>query len=129
MRNFRKRKGFHQARRQRRGSAAFISLIFLVVLVAIGAIVGAVALRDQIVQELGDISVGLDHLDQSFSYTILIDTDDDGTPETLVAHGEYLDPAPTLFDPLGAPPADIQFTVLPPDSPEAPVADPVGTLP
>ena len=125
---FRKRKRTNSGRRQRRGNAAFISLIFLVVLVAIGAIVGAVALRDQIVQELGDVSVGLDTLDQSYSYSIAVDSDADGTVDYTLA-AAYADPAPTLFDPPGAPPADIQFTVLPPDSLEAPVAAPAGTLP
>lgn len=48
------------------GSIPALSWMFLVTIIVIGAIVGLVTLRDQLVQEYGDLAVALDSLDQSW---------------------------------------------------------------
>ena len=114
----------------RRGSASMMSIVLLVVLLALGVIVGAVALRDHLVQEFGDAAVALDHLDQSWSYVISIDQDGDGNVDHQCMAG-YTDPAPTLMDPgtpgMPQPPAGITFVT--PSSTESPVPEPAGTIP
>lgn len=52
----------------RSGVIASMDLILLSAILGIGILVGVVALRDQVVQELGDISGAIGHLDQSYSY-------------------------------------------------------------
>ena len=47
------------------GAISAMSMLLLVILLALGAIVGLTAIRDQIVQELGDISMALENLNQS----------------------------------------------------------------
>ncbi|WDI40794.1 hypothetical protein [Bremerella sp. P1] len=116
---------------KRKGSASAIGVIFMVVILAIGVIAGAVALRDHLVQEFGDAAVALDHLDQSFYYLIQIDGDMDGNFDHSCT-AEYIDPAPTLEDPgtemNPQPPAGITF--IDPSEAESPVAPPpAGTLP
>lgn len=107
-----------------------ISVILLVVILGIGVIVGAVALRDQITQEFGDAAVALDNLDQSYSYLIEIDTNGDGTFDAQ-CFAEYDDPDPTLTDPgPNLAPADIEF-IAPavPDQREGVVDNPSGEFP
>jgi hypothetical protein len=48
------------------GETSTLSLILIATVLALGATVGLVTLRDQVVQELGDVSVSLERLDQSF---------------------------------------------------------------
>ncbi|MEW4561254.1 hypothetical protein AB1K70_01940 [Bremerella sp. JC770] len=117
---------------QRKGNASIMSLVLLVVLMAIGVIVGAVALRDHLVQEFGDAAVALDHLDQSFSYHIQIDSNGDGTFDAECMAG-YMD-EPTLTDPgmvVGIPPAGLSFPFPDPDATESPVNNLTipGTIP
>jgi len=112
---------------RRKGSASAMALVLTIVLLALGVIVGASSVRDHIVQEFGDASVGLDRLDQSYSYSIVIDPDGLNIP---VAGATYID-SPTLVDDIDTPPAGITF-VAPMgmgDDPEAPVTGPPGTLP
>lgn len=52
------------------GEISVIGYILLVTLVGIGMVVGLATFRDQLVQEFGDIAVGLENLDQSYSITI-----------------------------------------------------------
>lgn len=116
--------------RGRNGSATVISTILLVVILCIGIIVGAVALRDQIVQEFGDAAVALDNLNQSYSYRIQIDTNGDGNFDAE-CFAEYEDPDPTLFDPgPNLAPADLMF-IAPaiPDEREGVVDNPTGEFP
>ncbi|PQO27534.1 hypothetical protein C5Y96_18560 [Blastopirellula marina] len=116
-------------RSARRGSIV-ISVILIIALLALGVIVGGVAIRNQITQEFGDAATALDQLDQSFSYSIEIDTNKDGDftdPEDFQCAAGYNDPAPTLTDPNGAPSAGIVFTV--PTVGEGPAPTPAGTLP
>ncbi|PQO42153.1 hypothetical protein [Blastopirellula marina] len=107
-----------------------ISTVLIVVLLAIGVIVGAVALRDHLVQELGDAAVSLDKLDQSYSYEISIDPDGPGGNAPVVYSASYQDPGSTLDDPDNMPPAEITFVDFDPlTDTESPVDDPDGVIP
>jgi len=118
-------------RMKRKANAMIMSVILLVVLLALGVIVGAVAVRDHLTQEFGDAAVALDHLDQSFSYRIAIDPDGPGgIPETVVAEAQYLDLYDTalpLIDLPNQPPARIEF--VPPNNEESPVVFVPGPFP
>ncbi len=50
-----------------RGGVSVIATIMLVTVLALGATVGLITLRNQLVQEFGDVSVALESLDQSWS--------------------------------------------------------------
>lgn len=107
-----------------------IALVLIVVLLAMGVIVGAVALRDHLVQELGDAATALDQLDQSYSYEISIDPDGPGGNPAIVHSASYQDPSPTLNDQPDEPPAGIVFVDFDPNaSTESPVDDPSGQVP
>ncbi len=54
-------------RRNQRGTTSVAALILMYAIIIFGSIVGLVTLRDQIVQEFGDLAAALDHLDQSWS--------------------------------------------------------------
>lgn len=81
----------HRFWRDQRGEVSMSSVLLLTVILAIGAIVGLTTLRDQLVQEFGDVGVALESLNQSYSS----------------AFGTFTDPGTTLTDPAGAPPACI----------------------
>jgi hypothetical protein len=85
-----------------RGVISSAGMILITLLVAIGSIVGLVAIRDHVTQQLGDAAVALDNLDQSFSYEIEIDSDMDSIVDITLTC-EYVDSAATLTDGAGAP--------------------------
>ena len=101
------------------GFVVSLDYILLTTLVAIGMIVGVVTFRDQVVQELGDISDAMESLDQSYSYTIVNPTD----PSIVILtvdfdENNYSEPSPPGYpDPTGEsggpgagqPPAGISF--------------------
>lgn len=108
--------------RHRRGHEAILGYLLLVVIVAIGSIVGLVNIRDQFVQEYGDLSVGLESLDQSYSINVELDLL--GTTIPIVSGGYIDTPLPILDgDGDGTPPGGIMFVPLDPsvDDPEAPL--------
>lgn len=76
---------------------ATIEQIILTAMMSVGLLAGLVAYRDSYVQELGDVAVALDHLDQTYTYTI------NGVTSS------YTDTV-TLADPVGLPPAGISVT-------------------
>lgn len=92
-----------------RAEISATGMILLVVLVCIGSIVGLTTVRDYVVQEFGDMAVGLENLDQSYSYMIEIDTNNDMTPDITIMCS-FVDPATTLMDEDGEAPACITFT-------------------
>jgi hypothetical protein len=49
------------------GETSVLSLVLICTIIAIGATVGLTAYRDQVVQELGDLSLAIESLDQSFN--------------------------------------------------------------
>ena len=75
------------------GETSTLSLILICALVAIGATVGLATLRDQFVQEFGDLGVAVESLDQSFS---------------AGPYGSYVDSVPPAPIP-GSPPDSIGF--------------------
>ena len=115
--------------RDDRGGAEFISLILMTAVVAMGGIVGLAQIRDQVVQEFGDSAVALDNLDQSFSYTITVDTDGNGTLDSVVATATYVDDAATLLDPAGAAPACLIMNVVSPTTEGGALTAPTGAFP
>jgi hypothetical protein len=72
--------------RDTRGEVSVIANILLLTVLALGVSVGLVTLRNQIVQEFGDLSVALDSLDQSWSVpgggSYLDSTDWEDPPDT-----------------------------------------------
>ena len=81
----------------RRGEASFLSLVLLVTIVVLGAVAGLTTLRDQIVQELGDIALAIESLDQSYT----------------AAGSTFVDPGPFPTDPEGAAPACLNLSIPP----------------
>jgi len=53
--------------RDERAAVSSLGVILLYTILALGATVGLVALRDQIVKEYGDVATALEHLDQSYT--------------------------------------------------------------
>jgi len=90
--------------RDEQGVASSFNLILAYAILAFGAVVGLSALRDQVVQEYGDMSVALERMDQSYR------VDPIGTCPGY----EYLD-TETLRDRDNQPPGCISF--------EAPTAE------
>lgn len=80
-----------------RGEASFLSLVLLVTIVALGAVVGLTTLRDQIVQELGDVALAIENIDQSYT----------------AAGSTFVDPGPFPTDPSGAAPACLNLSIPP----------------
>lgn len=96
--------------------------ILLTTILVIGVVVGVVTLRDQIVQELGDISDAMESLDQSYTYTIVnptdpniviltVDFDEDNPPAPPPPPG--FPDAPGESSGSGDPPAGILFVQEP----------------
>ncbi len=113
--------------RDEQGGVEFIALMLITAVVAMAGIVGLVQIRDQVTQELGDTAVALDTLDQSFSYTIQVDTQGNGT-FAYQQSASYADPGSTLTDPLNAAPACLNLSVAPTFEGDTPVA-PSGQFP
>jgi len=79
----------------RAGSITAVGMLLLYAILVFGAVTGLIALRDQIVQEFGDVAVAIDSLDQSWH------ADNMGTG--------YNDPGPTLTDPVNQAPAGLDL--------------------
>ena len=91
------------------GGMSAIGTILLCTIVALGSIVGLVVLRNQIVQEYGDLSVALDSLNQSWA-----------VPGGVEGAGKFTD-TPSLTppgDPSGSEPGGLNVRV--PPTPEGP---------
>ena len=61
--------------RDRQGAISPAAMILVLTITVVGGIVGLVSFRDQVVQELGDLAVGLENLNQS--YDVEVDANDD----------------------------------------------------
>ena len=72
------------------GAVSALGMLLLTTIVALGAIVGLATFRDQVVQELGDVSLALQNLNQTYS---------------TASMGSFVDMGPFPTDPPGAPPA------------------------
>ena len=114
--------------RDDQAAASVVSLFLITAIIAMGGIVGLVAVRDHIVQQFGDVAVGLDNLSQSFSYTIRVDRDGLAGFEVVCSTTSYSDPAATLTDPLNAAPACLTMNQAP-VAEGAAIAAPTGAFP
>jgi Flp pilus assembly pilin Flp len=95
--------------KDQRGAVTSMAVILLYTILVLGATVGLITLRDQIVQEYGDLAVALDSLNQNW----LIPGDPDvGWTDDTRLFGD-----PPGNDDVGEPPALLEF--LPPE-PEGP---------
>ena len=74
--------------RDQSGVIISTELILVSAVLGIGILVGIVSLRNQIVQEFGDVSGAIGHLDQSYSY---VGDGDSETDECFVAGSSYKD--------------------------------------
>lgn len=83
------------------GSLYTMEVIFVSLLLVFGVIAGLTSYRDGVVQELGDTSVAISSIDQSFSYDLT-------TGGGMVTRS-FTD-TNTLADPLDAPPAGLSIT-------------------
>jgi hypothetical protein len=95
------------------GTTSVASTILVTTIVAMGAMVGLATLRDHIVQQFGDVAVGLDHLDQSYAYNIEIDGNGDGDfndPEDCIMRGRFEDIS-ELVDVTGDAPGCLNLTI------------------
>ena len=79
------------------GSADYLFLLLMVTICVVGVLPGIATMRDQVVQQFGDLAVAFDSLDQSYSVNI----------NGVVS--EYADDPPTLDDPVGTEPACISL--------------------
>ena len=80
-----------------RGESSSISLILLTTILALGAVAGLTTLRDQIVQELGDIALALENINQSYT----------------AAGSTFVDTGPFPTDPEGSEPACLDLSIPP----------------
>ncbi len=51
------------------GAILSAELILVVTIVVLGMVVGLTTVRDQVVQELGDVAIAIAHLNQSYSFS------------------------------------------------------------
>ena len=108
---------FYRLVREQNGSASVASTILVTSIISLGAMVGLVTVRDQVLQQFGDVAVGLDTLDQSYKYSIGIDVNGDGDfqgPEDCILEGVFEDTA-IWTDPAGQAPACLDLTIAPSD--------------
>ena len=99
---------------------ASMDLILISTILVLGLVVGLVSLRDQIVQEFGDMAVALGNLNQSYSFAA-VTIADPVHRDTVVAGSSFIDQADFCElgttegsgnnDPAGQPPACIDVTV------------------
>ena len=82
------------------GFVSATELLLMTTILGVAMVVGLQTVRDAMIQELGDVAVALDHLDQSYSFTL-------GTKTS-----QYMDTI-TLQDPAGAPRACIGICLAP----------------
>ena len=100
------------------GFVVSTDLILVSTILVIGLLVGLVSLRDQIVQEFGDMAMAVGNMNQSYSFSALSVT---FAGFTFVAAGsDFTDTSDFCenggggennTDPVGAPPAGIQVAV------------------
>jgi Flp pilus assembly pilin Flp len=60
---------FNQLWKDQSGAIISAELILVMTIVILGMVVGLTTLRDQVVQELGDVAIAIGHLNQSVSFS------------------------------------------------------------
>ncbi len=96
---------FRRLLQDENGFLSATDYILATTILAFGAIVGLVTLRDAVVQEFGDIAVALEFLPQTYSVTITLSN---GSTKSF----GYTD-SNTLTDPVGQAPAGINLSLPP----------------
>jgi Flp pilus assembly pilin Flp len=94
------------------GIVAVSDYVLLGTIVAIGAVVGLVTLRDSVIQELGDVGIGLENLQQNYTVSMTFATVSGGT--TTTSFGYTTDNDPTE-QPSGQSTAGIDLSIAPSD--------------
>lgn len=87
----------HQLWTDESGSADYLFLILMLTVCVVGILPGIATMRDQVVQQFGDMAVAFDSLDQTYSVNV----------NGVIS--EYYDDPPTLDDPDGSEPACISI--------------------
>ena len=80
------------------GSVSPFATVLLMTILLLGLLPGVVTLRDQIVQEFGDVAVAIETFDQSYSYSF------NGVPS------QYID-STSVSDAAGEAPAGLDLTI------------------
>ena len=89
------------------GELTYISIILMYTILGIGAIVGLVSIRNQVIQEFGDLAIAMDQLNQSYS----VDYTAAGCSDySYVDTPEFSPSFAAPDDPSGSPPAGISLT-------------------
>lgn len=93
------------------GFIASADLVLIATILVIGTIVGLTTMRDQVVQELGDLATALGLLNQSYSYSGVTITN--GSFTATVAGSSYTDASDDCdaTDTAGMPPACISLSI------------------
>jgi hypothetical protein len=86
------------------GSLYTMEVIFVSLLLVFGAIAGLTSYRDGVVQELGDTSVAISRINQSFSYDLIV------AGGGTVTRSFTDTGTATLTDPAGTAPAGLSLT-------------------
>ena len=92
------------------GIVAVSDYVLLGTIVAIGAVAGLVTLRDSVIQELGDVGIGLENLQQNYTVSMTFATVSGGT--TTTSFGYTTDNNPTE-QPSGQSTAGIDVSIAP----------------
>jgi len=114
--------------RDERGEVTYVAVILIYTILGLGAIVGLVTVRNQFVQEFGDLGMALDQLDQSYSVDFYNPACADfsfADQPDLISGGSFNPPE----DPANLPPADINLSVPPKTEGGAAVSNTPGEPP
>lgn len=84
-------------------------LVLVATILVIGMIVGLATLRDQVVQELGDVGAAISQIVQSYSWSGITGHTSSVAGSFQVDTTDFCDESPV--DPAGGPPACISVTV------------------
>jgi Flp pilus assembly pilin Flp len=113
------KQSFRRLYRDEDGVVAVSDYVLLGTIVAIGAVVGLVTLRDSVIQELGDVGIGLENLQQNYTVSMTFATVSGGT--TTTSFGYTTDNNPTE-QPSGQSTAGIDLSIAPSDESTTPGA-------
>ena len=98
-----------------RGTVSPMATILLTTILGLGVMVGLVSLRDQMLQQFGDVAVALRHLQQAYHYEVGVDVNRDGDvldAEDHVFAGSFSDRVDLADFPDEAP-ACLDLTIAP----------------
>lgn len=85
-------------------------LILIATILVIGMVVGLTTIRDQVVQELGDVAQAIANVNQSYSFSGVTGHHSSTAGSIFI---DRLDECDTNIDPLGAEPVCIEICDIP----------------